>query len=75
MGMFIQKLIPHNIAGILGVVQVLVPLVRELVIVVIRIVDILTPDKGLEPLIVSTTNVFSKIEAGVESFKNLFLGG
>ena len=74
MGTFFKKLIPNNIAGIIGVIQTLVPLARELVIVVIRIVDVLTPDKGLEPIIVKTKKIFDNIEKGIETFKNFFLG-
>ena len=74
MGTFIKKLIPANIAAIIGIVQVVVPLARELVIAAIRIVDVLTPSKGLEPLIVKTVAVFATIEGGVNSFKNMFLG-
>jgi len=71
---FIKKLIPNNIAAIIGVVQVVVPLVRELAVAAIRILDVLTPSKGLEPLIVKTVAIFAKIEGGINSFKNMFLG-
>lgn len=74
MDTFIKKLIPGNIAGIIGVVQVLVPLARELVVVVVRIIDVFTPGAGMEPLIVNIVKVFDKIEAGFASFKNMFLG-
>jgi len=74
MNTFLKKLIPHNIAAIIGIVQVVVPLVKEIVITVIRLIDVLTPDKGLEPVIVKTSAVFDKITAGINSFKNMFLG-
>jgi hypothetical protein len=74
MGTFIRKLIPANIAGIIGIVQVIVPLVREIVIAAIRILDVLTPKKGLEPLIVKTVAIFATIEGAINSFKNMFLG-
>lgn len=73
MGTFIKKLIPANIAGIIGIVQVLIPLIRELLIVLIRIVDVLTPDKGLEPIIVKIVKIAKMIEDGIEKFKNMFL--
>ena len=74
MGDFIRKLIPANIAGIIGVAQVLVPLVRELLIVAIRIVDVLTPKVGLEPIIVKVKAVCDGAEAGINKLKNMFLG-
>ena len=74
MATFFKKLIPHNIAGIIGIVQQIVPLAKEIVIAAIRIIDILTPDKGLEPLIVKIAEIFDKITAGINKFKNFFLG-
>lgn len=71
---FFKKLIPHNIAGIVGVVQALIPLLRELAIVVIRIADIFTPGEGLEPLIKKVKTISDSIEGAVESFKDMFLG-
>ena len=75
MGNFIRKLIPANIAGIIGVLQTLIPMVRELVIVVIRIVDTLTPNQGLEPVIKKVVALFATIEGWVNSLKNMFLLG
>ncbi len=50
-------------------------LLIEEIIVVIRIVDVLTPSKGLEPIIVKTTEIANKIEAWINTLKNMFLGG
>jgi len=74
MNNFLKKLIPNNIAAIIGVVQLIVPLAKELVIAAIRIVDILTPDKGLEPVIVKVAGIFDAITNGINKFKNMFLG-
>ncbi len=74
MSTFFKKLIPHNIAAIIGVAQLVIPLLKELVIAAIRIIDILTPDKGLEPVIVKTAGIFDAITAKINSFKNMFLG-
>ena len=74
MNTFLKKLIPHNTAAIIGIVQLVVPLAKEIVIAVIRIVDVLTPDKGLEPVIVKTSEIFDKITGGINKFKNMFLG-
>ena len=74
MGTFFEKLIPHNLAAIIGIVQLIVPLAKEITIAVIRIVDILTPGVGLEPLIVKTAGIFDSVTAGINQFKNMFLG-
>jgi hypothetical protein len=74
MNTFLKKLIPHNIAAIIGIVQLIVPLLKEVVIALIRIVDILTPDNGLEPIIVRTAAIFDGITNGINKFKNMFLG-
>lgn len=75
MGTFLKKLIPNNIAGIIGIIQVIVPLVREIVIATIRIVDVLTPDNGLLPLIEKVGTIAMHIEDAIVKFKNMFLGG
>ncbi len=74
MGTLIRKLIPNNIAAIIGIAQLVIPLAKEIVIAAIRIIDILTPDKGLEPVIVKTAGIFDSITAKINSFKNMFLG-
>jgi len=74
MSTFFKKLIPHNIAAIIGIASLVVPLIKEVVIGVIRIVDILTPDKGLEPVIVKTSELFDGLSRKINSFKNMFLG-
>ena len=74
MGTFFKKLIPHNLAAIIGILQQVVPLAKEVVIAAIRIVDILTPDKGLEPMIVKVAAIFDKITAWINKGKNMFLG-
>ena len=73
MNTFLKKLIPHNIAAIIGIAQIVVPLLKEVVIGVIRIVDVLTPGTGLEPMIVKTASLFDKATAGINKFKNMFL--
>ena len=74
MGTFFKKLIPANIASIIGIAQVLVPLTRELLITLVRIVDVLTPKTGLEPIIVKIVSVSAAIENTINKFKNMFLG-
>ncbi len=74
MSTFFKKLIPHNIAALIGIASLIIPLLKEIVIAGIRIVDILTPDTGLEPLIVKTAALFDGISAKINTFKNMFLG-
>ena len=74
MGTFFKKLIPNNVAAIIGIAQLVIPLAKEIAIAVIRIVDILTPGVGLEPLIVKVAGIFDSVTAGINQFKNMFLG-
>ncbi len=74
MGNFIKKLIPNNVAAIIGIAQVAVPLVKEVAIAVIRLIDIFAPGQGLEPMIVKTASIFDGITDGINKFKNMFLG-
>ena len=74
MATFFKKLIPHNIAGIIGIAQLVIPLAKEITIAVVRIIDILTPDTGMEPLIVKVAGIFDSVTAGINKFKNMFLG-
>jgi len=73
----IQKLIPANIAGILGVIGTLIPLVRELVMVGLRIADVIMtvfakPDV-IDPIIVKVGNIFDTIQGGWDKIKDFFL--
>ena len=70
----LQKLIGNNVAGIIGILQLVVPLARELIITGIRLVDVLLPGEGLEPLIVKVSQIADKIEGGINWIKNTFLG-
>lgn len=74
MDTFFKKLIPNNIAAIIGIASAVVPLAREIVIAVIRIIDIFTPATGLEPLIVKIGDIFDQVLEYVNKFKNMFLG-
>ena len=73
MGSFLKKLVPENVAGIIGLLQALLPLVRELIIVVIRILAILMPKRFSESMIVKTSNTFASIIGIFEKVKNFFL--
>ena len=68
---FLKRLIPKNVAGVLGVVQTVIPLARELIIVVIRIVAVFIP--SWEKYIDSATQITHSIEEGFRKLKNFFL--
>ena len=73
----IQKLIPANIAGILGLLGTLIPLVRELVMVGLRIADVVFTALGkpdlVDPIIVKAGNIFDMIQEGWNKIKDFFL--
>lgn len=71
---FIKKLIPKNIAGILGVVQTVIPFIREILMLATRICAVLIPGDKDDKIIAAIKNIFDKFEKGFEKFKNIFLG-
>ena len=70
---WIKRLVPKNLAGIIGVAQAMIPLVRELIIVVIRILAIVVPGKMSEDAVQSTSAFFKALEDGVNNAKNVLL--
>ena len=77
MGAFIKrlvaKLIPKNIAGILGVVQTVIPFIRELLMLATRICAVLIPGDKDDKIIAKIKYVFDKFEVVFEKVKNFFL--
>lgn len=71
---FLRKLIPKNIAGILGVIQLIIPLVRELLMVITRIIGIFRSELKVEDTVAKIKSISDKVETGFVRFKNLFLG-
>lgn len=70
---FIGKLIPKNIAGILGVIQLVLPLMRELLMLATRVCAILIPGNKDDRVIAAIKGVFDKGEEYFMKFKNIFL--
>ena len=67
----LKRLIPENIAGLLGVLGVVIPLARELVMVALRIIAVFIPRMKLAIIPVGkgfdiAMNIYNKI-------KNFFL--
>ena len=73
MGTFLKKLIPKNIAGILGVIQTAIPFVREVLMLATRICAVLIPGDKDDKVIAKIREVFDQLEAGFEKLKNFFL--
>lgn len=67
----IHRIIGKNIAGILGVVGVLIPLVKEFTIVGLRIAAIFLP--RFEMYVDKVTGIFIKIEKVWDNIKRFFL--
>ena len=70
----LKKLIPKNIAGILGLVQTIIPVVRELFMVTIRLLSILMPGKVDDELVAKVRSICDKIESGFDAIKRFLLG-
>ena len=68
---FLARLVPKNIAAILGVIGVLIPLVREFVMVGLRIVAVFysKAEEWIEP----AGDIFDKIQDIWDTIKNFFL--
>ena len=69
MGTFLKKLIPKNIAGILGVIQTAIPFVREVLMLATRICAALIPGDKDDKVIAKIREVFDQLEAGFEKLK------
>ena len=71
MGAFFKRLIPENIAGILGIVGVVIPLVREVLMSALRLVAVFVP--SIKLWIIPVGGFFDMIAKGYEQLKNLAL--
>lgn len=70
---FLKKLVPKNIAGILGVVQTFITVIREILMVATRVCAIFIPGKKDDELIAKIKSIFDKAEVAFEKLKNFFL--
>ena len=67
----IWKLLP----GILGLLQQVLPPLKEVIIIVIRLVDIVTIKDGVADTVIAKINaVYDKVYGAVEKVKNFLLG-
>lgn len=71
---FLLKLLPKNLAGVLGIAQLVIPLLRELIMVVLRLLAIFMKDKITDDLIAKVKSIADKIESGFDKVKRVLLG-
>ena len=70
MSEFLKKLVPKNIAGILGLIQTAIPVIRELLIVITRICAIVIPGDKDDKIIAKISAGFKTFEAILPAFAN-----
>jgi len=67
----IWKLLP----GVVGLAQQVLPPIKEVIVIVIRLVDIITIKDGVADEIIAKVNdVYDKVYGAVETAKNFLLG-
>lgn len=66
--------IRKNGAGLMGLLNSLIRVLRELIIIVVRIIALILPDKFIEEKVIKRIgDVFDKIEDGVKVVTDLLL--
>ena len=73
MGNFLKKLIPKNIAGIIGVIEAVFNVIRELLMVVTRICATIIPGDADDIIVAKIRKVFDSIERVFEKIKTFLL--
>lgn len=69
---FLHRILGKNIAGVLGIVGTVIPLAKEVVVGIIRLVAVFAP--GLEQYVDKVTGIFIIIEKVWDNIKRFFLG-
>lgn len=73
MSSFFKKLIPKNIAGMLGLIQTAIPIIRELLMVITRLCAVVIPGEKDDEIIEKIRDAFDTFEEYYERIKNFFL--
>ncbi len=73
LGSFLRKLIPQNVAGIIGLVQSIITTARELVMLVIRLLAIFMPERFSESMISGIGLKIDFVNGWIEKGKSFFL--
>jgi len=69
----LRKLIPKNLAGIVGLIQSALPLIREFLMVITRICAVLIPGNKDDLLVEKIGDFFDGFEEIFEKIKDFFL--
>ena len=72
---FLDKLIPKNIAGILGLIQTIIPIIREALMLATRVCAVLIPGDKDDEFIAKIKKAFDVAEGWFEKAKKLLLLG
>jgi len=69
----LRKLIPKNIAAIIGFIQALIPVIREVLMVATRICAVVIPGDKDDAIVAQIKVVFDEIVLVFEKLKDFFL--
>ena len=73
MNNFLKRLIPKNIAGIVGVIEAVFNVIRELLMVAARICATIIPGDADDKLVAKIKSIFDKVEEVFEKIKSFLL--
>lgn len=69
----LRKLIPKNIAGIIGAIEAFIPVIREILMVAVRVCAVFIPGDKDDEIVASIKKFFDEIVLIFEQVKNFFL--
>lgn len=67
------KWLPVNLAGVLGIIQAVIKVLKELLTVVVNILFPLIPSSKFQKIVTMVRDWVNKIDAWIESIKGFFL--
>lgn len=70
---FLAKLIPKNIAGIIGVIEAVFTVIRELLMVAARVCATVIPGDADDKMVAKIKEVFDKIDSVFKQIKDFLL--
>ncbi len=70
---FLKRLIPKNVAGIVGVIEAIINVIRELLIVAARICATVIPGDADDKIVAKIKAIFDKVEGAFERIKSFLL--
>lgn len=70
---FLRKLLPKNVAGILGVIQTALPLIRELLMLATRVCATVIPGEADDKIVAGIRKIFDIVEVKFARIKDFFL--